>query len=263
MTTPQDSELLEIETYILKVNINCQGCAQKVRKLLRNIEGVYNVNIDAEKQQVMVIGSVDSATLIKKLLRYGKHAELCSPTTNQLEAKMNTALLTGLNASRNQHPLPAFFGTEGDHGLGSMAGEFRQNFITTNEENTNLGSDANTKIVNVDKFQENIMNMTAGTGGEAGFTGFGRHGEFGDLQSYTAEPLVWKYDNLPPTMKTYMMMNENNYMEEDRSSYYNMVMNENQIYRNQPLMNYASPMIPFNNDSYFKFESASTPGYYY
>lgn len=238
--------------------------------------GVYNVNIDAEKQQVMVIGSVDSATLIKKLVRHGKHAELWSPTTNQLEAKMNTAenkknqtkaLLTGLNASRNQQSLPTFFGTEGYHGLGSMAGEFQQNFMTTtNEENMNLGRDANTKIVNVDKLQENIMNMTAGTGDEAGFTGLGRHGVFGGLQSYSADPLVWKYDYLPPMMKTnMMMMNENNnYMEEDRSSYYNMMMmNENQIDRNQPQMNYASPMIPFNNDYYFKFGSASTPGYYY
>ncbi|KAL7001027.1 hypothetical protein U1Q18_002181 [Sarracenia purpurea var. burkii] len=44
---------------------------------------VYQVNIDAEQQRVTVSGSLDSATLIKKLVRSGKHAELWSPKGNQ------------------------------------------------------------------------------------------------------------------------------------------------------------------------------------
>lgn len=37
---------------------------------------VHSVDIDAEHPLVMVSGRVDSATLIRKLVRSGKHAEL-------------------------------------------------------------------------------------------------------------------------------------------------------------------------------------------
>lgn len=95
--------------------------------------GVYDVKIDAEKQLVTVIGSVDSAILIQKLVRSGKHAELWPSTTHQPEAKMKTVqkkskiegLLSSLDASRNHFPLLSFSGIEGDHGLGSMASEFQ------------------------------------------------------------------------------------------------------------------------------------------
>ncbi|XP_059655415.1 heavy metal-associated isoprenylated plant protein 37 [Cornus florida] len=78
MTKDEDFKLLKIQTCVLKVNIHCDGCKQKVKKLLQRIEGVYQVSIDAEQQKVTVSGSVDSATLIKKLVRAGKHAELWS-----------------------------------------------------------------------------------------------------------------------------------------------------------------------------------------
>lgn len=98
----------------------------------------------------------------------------------------------------------------------------------------NLGRDPNTKSINGDKLQDNIMNMAADGGDEVGLTGFGRHGEYGGLQNYM----------------------------EDSSPYYKM-MNENQIYRNQRQMTHASRMIPLNNDSYFKFASSSPPSHYY
>lgn len=40
--------------------------------------GVYHVGIDGEQQKVTISGSLDSATLIKKLVKAGKHAELWS-----------------------------------------------------------------------------------------------------------------------------------------------------------------------------------------
>lgn len=45
---------------------------------------MYHVKVEAEHQKVTVSGSVDSATLINKLLKAGKHAEVWSPnpTTN-------------------------------------------------------------------------------------------------------------------------------------------------------------------------------------
>ncbi|KAG6399010.1 hypothetical protein SASPL_140483 [Salvia splendens] len=84
MTKDEDFKLFKIQTCCLRVNIHCDGCKHKVKKILQRIEGVYEVSIDAEQQKVSISGSVDSSTLVKKLIKGGKHAELWShkPTQN-------------------------------------------------------------------------------------------------------------------------------------------------------------------------------------
>lgn len=82
------------------MNIHCDGCKHKVKKLLQKIEGknitwlhyyllrslvlvqvlildvgVYTTTIDAEQGKV-VSGNVDPNMLIKKLVKSGKHAEM-------------------------------------------------------------------------------------------------------------------------------------------------------------------------------------------
>ncbi|THG02452.1 heavy metal-associated isoprenylated plant protein 37-like [Camellia sinensis] len=130
MTKDEDFKLLKIQTCVLKVNIHCDGCRQKVKKLLQRIEGVYQVDLDAEQQKVTVSGSVDSATLIKKLIKAGKHAELWSQKTNQNQNQKQKAkddnknnnkgqkqqgLAKGLEAFKNQqHKFPAAFCSEDD-----------------------------------------------------------------------------------------------------------------------------------------------------
>ncbi|CBI26185.3 unnamed protein product, partial [Vitis vinifera] len=69
-------EFLKIQTCVLKVNIHCDGCKHKVKKILHKIEGVYTTKIDADLGKVTVSGNVDAATLMKKLNKAGKHAEL-------------------------------------------------------------------------------------------------------------------------------------------------------------------------------------------
>lgn len=124
MTKDEDFKLLRIQTFILKVNIHCDGCKQEVKKLLQRIEGVYTVSIDAEHQRVTVSGNVDSKTLIKKLARSRKHAELWTQKPNNQSHKPNQqhqaahslkdgnknskgqpnhALIQGLKAFKNQH----------------------------------------------------------------------------------------------------------------------------------------------------------------
>ncbi|CAI9765862.1 unnamed protein product [Fraxinus pennsylvanica] len=68
--------VLQYQTWVLKVSIHCQGCKRKVKKVLQAIEGVYTINIDAKQRKVIVTGNIDAQTLIKKLVRNGKHAEL-------------------------------------------------------------------------------------------------------------------------------------------------------------------------------------------
>ncbi|KAJ9131414.1 hypothetical protein P3X46_035075 [Hevea brasiliensis] len=67
---------LKCKTLVLKVSVHCEGCKRKVKKILTNIDGVYTTDIDLRQQKVTVLGNVDADTLIKKLVKAGKHAEL-------------------------------------------------------------------------------------------------------------------------------------------------------------------------------------------
>ncbi|CAN1241541.1 Heavy metal-associated isoprenylated plant protein 37 [Linum perenne] len=90
MSKEEDFKLLKIQTCVLRVSIHCDGCKQKVKKLLQRIEGVFQVSIEREQQRVTVSGCVDEATLIKKLCRAGKHAEIWSHNSNQKQKNTNT-----------------------------------------------------------------------------------------------------------------------------------------------------------------------------
>lgn len=70
------AEPLKYQTLALKVSIHCEGCKKKVKKVLQAIDGVYKTTIDSQNQKVTVTGNVEADTLIKKLVKSGKHAEL-------------------------------------------------------------------------------------------------------------------------------------------------------------------------------------------
>lgn len=103
MTKNEDFKLLKIQTCVLKVNIHCDGCKQKVKKLLQRIDGVYHVNVEAEQQKVTVSGSVDSATLIKKLLRSGKYAEIWNQKSNQNQNQNQKQKQPNNNCIKNEN----------------------------------------------------------------------------------------------------------------------------------------------------------------
>ncbi|KAF5747456.1 hypothetical protein HS088_TW05G00177 [Tripterygium wilfordii] len=93
--------------------------------------GVYSVNIHAEQQLVIVSGRVDSTTLIKKLEKSGKHAELWSagPNNKLVQEQPNSIdnnqmqyLSNGFNFSQNQ----AYLGNEIED-LGSFGNYFGPN----------------------------------------------------------------------------------------------------------------------------------------
>ncbi|KAJ8573870.1 hypothetical protein K7X08_010381 [Anisodus acutangulus] len=67
---------LHYTTWVLKVSIHCPGCKRKVKKVLQSIEGVYTTDIDTQQQKVIVTGNVEADTLIKKLVKNGRSAEL-------------------------------------------------------------------------------------------------------------------------------------------------------------------------------------------
>ncbi|XP_047307395.1 heavy metal-associated isoprenylated plant protein 37 [Impatiens glandulifera] len=98
----QDFKLLKIQTCALRVNIHCDGCKHKVKKLLQRIEGVYQVKIEAEQQKVTVSGSLDSTDLIKKLIKAGKHAQLWSSDQTQ-NPKANLVIKDDDNKAFNKN----------------------------------------------------------------------------------------------------------------------------------------------------------------
>ncbi|GAB2273253.1 hypothetical protein Dimus_008053 [Dionaea muscipula] len=92
-----------------------------------HVKGVYSVRIDAEQQRVTVSGSVELATLIKKLRRSGKHAKLWSEKSNQNQKQKNNCInndksnrrkqqgnTKGLEPFKNQQKLPNFVPEEGE-----------------------------------------------------------------------------------------------------------------------------------------------------
>ncbi|XP_073148317.1 heavy metal-associated isoprenylated plant protein 32-like [Henckelia pumila] len=98
-------EFLKIQTCVLKVNIHCDGCKTKVKKTLQKIDGVYTIKIDSEQGKVTVSGNVDPATLIKKLIKNGKHAEIwgaSKPHENQLNNQFKNLMIDNGKGGNNK-----------------------------------------------------------------------------------------------------------------------------------------------------------------
>ncbi|CAI9302435.1 hypothetical protein Lser_V15G43826 [Lactuca serriola] len=58
-------------------NLDCQGCASKLKKALFKLKGVEEVEIDMEMQKVMVRGyALEEKKVLKAIKRTGKAAEL-------------------------------------------------------------------------------------------------------------------------------------------------------------------------------------------
>ncbi|KAJ6817038.1 heavy metal-associated isoprenylated plant protein 35-like [Iris pallida] len=72
----EPSQPLNYKTCVLKVSIHCEGCKKKVKKILKNINGVHSVDIDALQNKVTVAGDVDAETLIRRLAKSGKNADM-------------------------------------------------------------------------------------------------------------------------------------------------------------------------------------------
>ncbi|XP_057805351.1 heavy metal-associated isoprenylated plant protein 6-like [Salvia miltiorrhiza] len=65
---------------VLKMDLHCQGCAKKVRRSVRNLEGVETVKADCDAKKLTVTGNVDPAWLREKVeIKTKKKVELISP----------------------------------------------------------------------------------------------------------------------------------------------------------------------------------------
>uniref|UniRef100_A0A7N0T1Z8 HMA domain-containing protein n=1 Tax=Kalanchoe fedtschenkoi TaxID=63787 RepID=A0A7N0T1Z8_KALFE len=119
-------EQLKYQTWVLKVSIHCEGCKRKVKRILLAIEGVYMISIDAKQHKVTVTGNIEPETLIKKLVRTGKHAEMwpMSPAENERKHGSDKPREGGEDDSDSEdsgeHPT-----TDQQHGVRLMLGDQR------------------------------------------------------------------------------------------------------------------------------------------
>eukprot|EP00250_Pteridium_aquilinum_P024465 c29114_g1_i1 orf=1056-1868(-) len=75
----------KLETITLKVFIHCEGCRRKVRRIIRILDGVEDVTVDSATGKVTVTGTADVKTILQRLQKYGKHAEMW-PSSNPAPA---------------------------------------------------------------------------------------------------------------------------------------------------------------------------------
>ncbi|KAM0949671.1 putative heavy metal-associated isoprenylated plant protein/5/6 [Dioscorea sansibarensis] len=67
-------------TVVLKVDMHCEGCAKKVKKSVKNFEGVESVAVDHGSNKLTVIGKVDPAKIRDRVEeKTRKKVELISP----------------------------------------------------------------------------------------------------------------------------------------------------------------------------------------
>ncbi|KAF5465486.1 hypothetical protein F2P56_015493 [Juglans regia] len=90
-STLEPSEALKYQTWVLKVSLHCEGCKRKVKKVLQSIDGVFSTTFDSQQYKVTVTGNVRVETLIKKLVKTGKRAEIWSENKVGKEKKSGRA----------------------------------------------------------------------------------------------------------------------------------------------------------------------------
>ncbi|GAA0150474.1 hypothetical protein LIER_09408 [Lithospermum erythrorhizon] len=242
-------EIVQLKSHVLKVQINCEGCKRKVKKLLQKIEGVYQVNIDMEEDTVIVSGNLDCATLIKKLKKYGKHAEVMESENSYFgenERQMSTwfkddnKLDLGFNGSIGQNTLSPILKNEYDQLGFNNYSNMGTNF-TRGLPNHNYGA-----AMNWDDAAGIIRGSTKSITGledlkdiTSNFSGFEDEG-FSSLQSlYPQKPT---YEGYPP----FMMANNLHHYHYDNPVAFPMSYFSNTQNTDNPMMHDASSCMPIH-----------------
>ncbi|CAH2074340.1 unnamed protein product [Thlaspi arvense] len=74
-------------TIIMKLDMHCEGCGKKIKRLLKHYKGVEDVNIDYKANKLTVIGNVDPAAVRDKVAdRIKRKVELVSTAPPKKEA---------------------------------------------------------------------------------------------------------------------------------------------------------------------------------
>lgn len=138
------------------------------------VSGVYEVDINAEDQKVTVTGVVDPSTLVQKLAKLGKHAEIWNEYNEEQHTDHddvndnNEEYITNYpSAFENQYMIPTFYDKDSygpewfydhniDQHLAAQTPLFYETFNNTANENV-TGIDEYPKRQRPASFEESIF----------------------------------------------------------------------------------------------------------
>ncbi|XP_015885549.1 heavy metal-associated isoprenylated plant protein 24 [Ziziphus jujuba] len=66
----------QIQTVALKVRMDCEGCARKMKKVLSEVKGAKSVDVDLKQQKVTVTGYVEAKKVLKAAQATKKKVEM-------------------------------------------------------------------------------------------------------------------------------------------------------------------------------------------
>ncbi|CAH9136048.1 unnamed protein product [Cuscuta epithymum] len=61
-----------VKTTVLKINLHCEGCIQKIQKIVNKTKGCHEMKLDKQKELVTVTGSMDVKALCENLKKHLK-----------------------------------------------------------------------------------------------------------------------------------------------------------------------------------------------
>ncbi|CAH9094547.1 unnamed protein product [Cuscuta europaea] len=77
-----------VKTTVLKINLHCEGCIQKIQKIVNKTKGCHEMKLDKQKELVTVTGSMDVKALCENLKKHLKReVEIVPPKKEGGEKK--------------------------------------------------------------------------------------------------------------------------------------------------------------------------------
>ncbi|CAH8313087.1 unnamed protein product [Eruca vesicaria subsp. sativa] len=78
--TKPEGEKKPVNVVVMKLDMHCEGCGKKIKRLLKHYKGVEDVQIDYKDNKMTVVGNVDAAAVRDKVAeRIKRKVEIVSP----------------------------------------------------------------------------------------------------------------------------------------------------------------------------------------
>jgi len=78
--TKPEGEKKPVNVTVMKLDMHCEGCGKKIKRLLKHYKGVEDVKIDYKDNKMTVVGNVDAEAVRDKVAeRIKRKVEIVSP----------------------------------------------------------------------------------------------------------------------------------------------------------------------------------------
>uniref|UniRef100_A0A7N0RGW3 HMA domain-containing protein n=1 Tax=Kalanchoe fedtschenkoi TaxID=63787 RepID=A0A7N0RGW3_KALFE len=66
------------KTLKLSTQTQCTECKYEIQSMLRKVEGVYSISVDADRNTIIISGNLPPKALLEALLKVSQNGEFCS-----------------------------------------------------------------------------------------------------------------------------------------------------------------------------------------